>query len=112
MTQWVVGVAPLLPGFIAAVNLSISISDGAVELYYLNYMYGFMASAFVYALLHRLVPDQKLDAFVQESPPAKEVQALYDDRWDITYAEAGTQIEDSPRPADPRKGAASVTTSV
>ncbi|KAI8683426.1 Fungal-trans domain-containing protein [Fusarium keratoplasticum] len=109
---WVVGVAPLLPGFIAAVNLSISISDGAIELYYLNYMYGFMASAFVYALLHRLVPDQKLDAFVQESPSAKEVQALYDGRWDITYAEAGTQIEDSPPPADPRKGAASVTTSV
>ena len=110
LTQWIVGVVPILPGFIAAVNLSISIPDGVTELYYLNYVYGFMASAFAYALLHRLVSDQKLDAFVQENTSAKEVQDLYHGRWDITYAEAGAEIED-PLP-DNRKVAASVTASV
>ncbi|KAM0428508.1 hypothetical protein ACHAPT_006868 [Fusarium lateritium] len=107
---WTIGVAPLLPGFIAAVNQSISMPDSVTEFYYLNYLYGFLASAFVYALLHRLVPDKKFDAFVQATPSAKEVQNLYHGRWDITYAEAGARIEDSQ--PDNRKGVESLTTSV
>ncbi|KAF4975216.1 hypothetical protein FZEAL_7973 [Fusarium zealandicum] len=84
---WIVGVAPLLPGFIAAVDLTITIPDGAVELYYLNYLYGFLASGFMYSLLHIVVPDKTLDAFVRDNPSAKELQQLYDGRWDIAYAD-------------------------
>ncbi|KAF5012671.1 hypothetical protein FDECE_1302 [Fusarium decemcellulare] len=99
---WIVGVAPLLPGFIAAVNLSIKIPDGAVELYYLNYLYGFLASALVYTLLHRFVPDQKFDNFIRTSESAKTLQDQYGGRWDITYAESAevseTQFVDDKAP--------------
>lgn len=85
--QWIVGVVPCLPGFVAAVNTSVTVTDGATEFYYLNYLYGFLVSALVYSLLHFVFPDQKLDAFVRESPSAKELQQTYDDRWAIVTAE-------------------------
>lgn len=81
------GVAPCLPGFVAAVNTSVKVPDGATEFYYLNYLYGFLASASVYSLLHFVFPDQKLDAFVRDSPSAKEVQQAYDESWAIVTAE-------------------------
>ncbi|KAM5359734.1 hypothetical protein ACJZ2D_014261 [Fusarium nematophilum] len=108
---WIIGVTPCLPGFIAAVNLSITISDGATELYYMNYLYGFLSSAFVYALLHWAVPDKKLDAFVRESPSAKELQQLYNGRWDVTMAEAPGGHSESHSEGN-GKGPESRTTSV
>ncbi|KAH6114452.1 hypothetical protein HBI69_127770 [Parastagonospora nodorum] len=84
---WVVGALPCLPGFIAALNLSIIASDGAVELYYMNYLYGFLSSALVYLLLHWAVPDKKLDNFVKSSLSAHELQRLYDGRWQVTMGQ-------------------------
>ncbi|KAF5667675.1 hypothetical protein FCIRC_9833 [Fusarium circinatum] len=85
---WIVGVAPTMPGFIAAVNLNAKVSDGAKNLYQLNYLFGFIVSAAVYYGLHIAVPDKKFDAFIKDGTTAKEVQAVYDERWDMTYSES------------------------
>lgn len=85
---WAVGVLPCLPGFIAAVNLSITVADGAVELYYMNYLYGFLSSTLVYSLLHWALPDKKFDAFIKDSASAGELLELYHRRWELTVAEA------------------------
>ncbi|KAF7552927.1 hypothetical protein G7Z17_g3992 [Cylindrodendrum hubeiense] len=84
---WIVGVVPCLPGFIAAVDMTVSVTDGATELYYLNYLYGFLASGLVYSLLHFVFPDAKSAEFVRNSPSAKELQQQYETRWDVTLAE-------------------------
>lgn len=78
----------------AAVNTSVVISDGATELFYLNYLYGFLASAVAYALLHRIFPDRKLDAFVQNGASARETQRFYNRRWDVIEAQTPEIEED------------------
>ncbi|POR39408.1 Uncharacterized protein TPAR_00411 [Tolypocladium paradoxum] len=79
---WLVGVVPCLPGFISHVNGSVKVTDGAVQLFYLNYLYGFLASAVVYALLHWAFPAPALDDFVRDATSARELQQHYRDRWD------------------------------
>ncbi|KAF3002141.1 hypothetical protein E8E14_002811 [Neopestalotiopsis sp. 37M] len=79
---WVVGVAPCLPGFIASINTSISVPDGAIELYYLNYLYGFLSSALCFALLHWIFPDAYVDAFVKGPETAKEIMYQHHLVWD------------------------------
>ncbi|KAJ6440557.1 NCS1 nucleoside transporter family protein [Purpureocillium lavendulum] len=79
---WIVGVIPPLPGFISQVNTSVTVTDAAVELYYLNYLYGYLASLVVYSLLHWAFPAKSLDAFVREPTTAAELQQHYRDRWD------------------------------
>lgn len=79
---WLVGCTPCLPGFVAAVNQSVQVPDGAVELYYLNYVYGFTSSMVLYALLHRIFPSRDLDEFVSEPTSARELQVRYSEKWD------------------------------
>ncbi|KAL4793049.1 permease for cytosine/purines, uracil, thiamine, allantoin-domain-containing protein [Aspergillus venezuelensis] len=86
---WVIGVVPTMPGFVAAVNTSIHVSDQATELYYINYLYGFLVSAAVHTFLHWAIPDRKLDSFVKGATPAKEIQALYDSRWGVLVGQEG-----------------------
>ncbi|KAL6411529.1 NCS1 nucleoside transporter family protein [Ilyonectria robusta] len=94
--QWIVGVVPCLPGFIAAVDTSVSVSDGATELYYTNYMYGFLSSALVYSVLHFAFPDARSDDFVRNSPSARDLQQQYQTRWDdVTLAETPELHDDS-----------------
>jgi nucleobase:cation symporter-1, NCS1 family len=88
-----VGVVPCLPGFVAAVNTSVKVTDSATEFYYLNYLYGFLVSASIYSLLHFVFPDQKLNAFVRDSPSAKELQQTYDERWAIVTGENSSVSE-------------------
>ncbi|RFN55296.1 hypothetical protein FIE12Z_549 [Fusarium flagelliforme] len=90
---WIVGVAPQMPGFIAAVNPSVQISDGAIELYRLNYLFGFMISAVVYYVLHLVVPERKLDEFVKDGISAQETQQKYHESWNMPYTdgEPGSQ---------------------
>ncbi|KAL7811658.1 permease for cytosine/purines, uracil, thiamine, allantoin domain-containing protein [Trichoderma gracile] len=80
---WAVGVAPCLPGFIGAVNRSVLLPEGMAELFYLNYLYGFLSSAGVYVLLHWLFPARNVDRFVRTSPSPGEVQQFYSDRWEL-----------------------------
>jgi NCS1 family nucleobase:cation symporter-1 len=99
--------APTLPGFIAAVNTSVTVPDGATELYYMSYLYGFFASGAVYALLHRLFPAAQLDNFVNGSMPAEQLIGLYSDKWeDVGYESfhasqeyVGKQADEMPAPA-------------
>ncbi|RKU46126.1 hypothetical protein DL546_006888 [Coniochaeta pulveracea] len=87
---WMVGFAPLMPGFIAAVNTSATVSSGATELYYLSYLYGFCASGLVFILLHRLLPAPNFDAFVRNSMSAEGAQMYYKEKWDdIQYEDGG-----------------------
>ncbi|KAK8927179.1 Allantoin permease [Metarhizium anisopliae] len=84
---WIVGVAPCLPGFVAAVDTSVSVTDGAAEMYYINYLYGFLSSATLYILLHWIFPAPAVEAFVREAPSSREIQRYYCNRWDIPLAE-------------------------
>lgn len=77
-----IGVAPCLPGFIATVNTTVKVSNGAIELYYMSYLYGFLVSAAVYTALHRLVPVKEIDSFVNDGRTAAEVQSHFTERWE------------------------------
>jgi len=55
---WFLGWVPLLGGFASAVNPSLSISTGALHLYYLGYIYGFSFSFFVYIGLSKVFPPE------------------------------------------------------
>lgn len=65
-----------------------TVSSGATELYYMNYLYGFLSSAAVYSVLHCVLPDNKLSDFIHSGDSVKETQQLYHGRWDVTLAEA------------------------
>lgn len=85
--QWLVGVIPCMPGFIAAVDTSVTVSPGATELYYMSYVYGLLSSGLVYAVLHRVFPVKVLESFVRTAPSAKELRELHLGEWDCTLAE-------------------------
>ena len=53
---FVIGFAPLLPGFAKAVTSTISVSDGASHIYNLGYLYGFMTTSVVYVVLSMVFP--------------------------------------------------------
>ncbi|KAJ0298280.1 hypothetical protein COL5a_002825 [Colletotrichum fioriniae] len=84
---WLVGVVPCMPGFIAAVDSSVTVSESATELYSMSYIYGLFSSGLVYVLLHRLSPARSLDAFVKDAPSARELQQMQQSKWDVTLAE-------------------------
>ncbi|KAM0220574.1 hypothetical protein ACHAPA_004005 [Fusarium lateritium] len=109
---WIVGVAPTMPGFIAAVNPSVQISNGAINLYQLNYLFGFVVSAFVYYTLHRFVPDERFNAFVKGGDTAKDVQQVYEERWDMTYTDTDGEPGSESHSIQRNKGPGSVATSV
>ncbi|KAL2875824.1 hypothetical protein SGCOL_008971 [Colletotrichum sp. CLE4] len=90
---WLVGVVPCMPGFIAAVDTSVTVSEGATELYSMSYIYGLLSSGLVYALLHRYFPAKSLDAFVRDSPSAHELQQMHQSKWDVTLAETPEILE-------------------
>ncbi|KAK2036173.1 thiamine transporter [Colletotrichum somersetense] len=94
---WLVGVVPCMPGFVAAVDTSVTVSEGAIELYYMSYMYGLLSSGLVYALLHKVFPAKALDSFVKNSPSARELQHLHQGKWDVTLAETTDVLESNLR---------------
>lgn len=57
-------------------------SVGATNLYDLSFVYGFVASGFVYYLLHVVFPARALDAFVKNSMTARQAMAHYREKWD------------------------------
>jgi NCS1 family nucleobase:cation symporter-1 len=57
------------------------------ELYYLNYLYGFLVSALVYYVLHVAFPADRLDNFVQNAGSPVEVQRIYRETWEILAAQ-------------------------
>lgn len=53
---WIVGWAPQLPGFIGTINPKIKVSAGAIHLYYLAFIVGFLISFLLYWALNKLSP--------------------------------------------------------
>jgi NCS1 family nucleobase:cation symporter-1 len=53
----------------------------------MSYIYGFIASALVYALLHKVFPSKAQADFVNQPATSIEVRRLYEERWDVTLAE-------------------------
>ncbi|KAK8113350.1 NCS1 nucleoside transporter family protein [Apiospora sp. TS-2023a] len=101
-----VGCAPLLPGFISAVNPEIIVSVGATNLYDLSFIYGFVASGFVYFLLHLVFPAPALDAFVKNSMTARQTMSHYRQKWDAVDGpgiEEGVVVQEVDNPMDPLK---------
>ncbi|KAF2018407.1 hypothetical protein BU24DRAFT_421395 [Aaosphaeria arxii CBS 175.79] len=80
---WIIGAAPCIPGFVAAVNFSVVVSDGATELYYLNYLFGFLASAVAFSILHFVFPAKRVDEFVRSDMSSKGLRKFYEDRWEV-----------------------------
>ena len=71
-----------MPGFISAVNPSITVPIGATRLYYICFLNGFAISSAVFILLHRFFPARAHQAFVDGRMTAKETMALYQEKWD------------------------------
>lgn len=93
--QWLVGVIPCMPGFVAAVDTSVTVSPGATELYYMSYIYGLLSSGLVYAVLHWTFPAKALESFVRTAPSARELRELHLGEWDCTLAETpNVQVAD------------------
>ncbi|CRK24231.1 hypothetical protein BN1723_013215 [Verticillium longisporum] len=90
---WLIGVIPCMPGFIAAVTPNVTVTDGATELYYMSYIYGFLSAGTVYILLHRFFPAKAVDAFVRGSPSPKELREATYGHWDVTLAETHDHLE-------------------
>ncbi|KAK8058132.1 hypothetical protein PG994_008580 [Apiospora phragmitis] len=101
-----VGCAPLLPGFIAAVNPDITVPAGATHLYDLSFIYGFAASGSVYSLLHVVFPARALDAFVKDSMTARQTMNHYREKWDAVDGsgiDEGVVFQAVDSPVGPRK---------
>jgi NCS1 family nucleobase:cation symporter-1 len=60
----------------------VTVTDGATELYYLNYLYGYVSSVVLYTSLHWIFPSRNLDSFVAEPTRARDLQKYYTERWD------------------------------
>ncbi|KAH6648198.1 permease for cytosine/purines, uracil, thiamine, allantoin-domain-containing protein [Truncatella angustata] len=82
---WLVGIAMCLPGFIAAVDTSITVPNSVAEFYDLNCVYGFLSGALCYIILHGVFPASAVDAFANQSPEAKEMHRLHHIRWDTAF---------------------------
>lgn len=80
--QWICGVVPSLPGFIAYVSPSITVPIGLTHLYYICFLTGMSISAAVYVALHYAVPDRRLQAFVNSAPPARQLMDEYRELYD------------------------------
>ncbi|ORY30779.1 permease for cytosine/purines, uracil, thiamine, allantoin-domain-containing protein [Naematelia encephala] len=76
---WVIGVAPVFPGFLASVS-TVTVSEGAQKMYYLCFPAGFVISGTVYLAFCKIWP----------VPGVGEVDA-----YDIfgTFGEPGTQMD-------------------
>jgi NCS1 family nucleobase:cation symporter-1 len=73
-----------MPGFIAAVQPSITVPIGLTHLYYICFLSGFAISASVYCTLHFVFPTRAVKDFVVKSAPAEVLMREYQERWDGT----------------------------
>lgn len=84
---WIVGVAPCLPGFVAQINGDQTMPEPAMELFYLNYLYGYLVSGVVFVALHKLIPARSVDDFVRKPETARQLQLHYRQLWDEVPSE-------------------------
>lgn len=82
LTQWVLGVWPSMPGFVAAVNSTIKVSIGWTHLYYISFLVGTAISALAFIALHRFFPVRPIRDYVNSAPSRRIVQSEYRAKWD------------------------------
>jgi NCS1 family nucleobase:cation symporter-1 len=93
LLQWICGTAPSMPGFVAAVQPSITVPIGLTHLYYICFLAGFAISASIYCSLHFIFPARELKQFVENSPSAKELMVEYQERWDGESSEFVSDVD-------------------
>jgi len=71
---WFLGWVPLLGGFASSVNPNLSISTGALHLYYLGYIYGFSVSFVLYVGLSKVFPPQAVVKYAETSYETRGIQ--------------------------------------
>lgn len=92
--QWAMGVWPSMPGFVAAVNSSVTVSIGWTRLYYISFLVGTAISALTYSALHYFFPAPSVKDYLLQAPPRRVVQAQFTAKWD---GEEVTQYFDRPK---------------
>ena len=73
-----------MPGFISAVNTSITIPIGCTRLYYICFLNGFAISSVVFITLHRFFPAPMQKDFVDSPVDKRQVMREYQEKWDMT----------------------------
>lgn len=71
-----------MPGFVAAVQTSITVPIGLTHLYYICFLSGFAISAGVYCFLHFVFPAKMSQGFVKDGSSPAYLQRDYQERWD------------------------------
>ncbi|KIY48482.1 allantoin permease [Fistulina hepatica ATCC 64428] len=95
IVAWALGVFPSLPGFVAAVNTSVVVSDGWMHVYYICFLSGFAISAFVFVLLHTVFPANRVKEYVRTAPAPHVLQEEFREKWDLDV-----MVVDSSEPED------------
>ncbi|TLD35488.1 NCS1 nucleoside transporter family [Venturia nashicola] len=72
VAAWLAGCVPLIGGFAAAVNSSVSVSTGAIHLYKLGYLYGFFSSFVLYSALSTAFPPKQTFVYGSEKTEGAE----------------------------------------
>ena len=70
-----------MPGFISAVNPSVTVPVGCTRLYYICFLNGFAISSVVFMLLHRFFPANGVDAFVNGPMDKEQTMRYYQEEW-------------------------------
>ena len=66
-----------MPGFIVAVQLSVTVPVGLTHLHYICFLAGFAISAIIYCALHFVFPAHASKQFVAEDLSARELMREY-----------------------------------
>lgn len=91
--QWICGTAPSMPGFVAAVQPSVTVPIGLTHLYYICFLSGFAISASIYCLLHLIFPAVGSKQFVADVASLRELMKEYQDRWDGQTIESASDTD-------------------
>ncbi|RDW60612.1 NCS1 nucleoside transporter family protein-3 [Coleophoma cylindrospora] len=67
VVAWLMGCVPLIPGFANSINTSMKVSEGALNLYNLGYIFGFCASFVLYSGISILFPPRS--TFTAQTKP-------------------------------------------
>jgi len=94
VVAWTCGVAPSMPGFIAAVKPSITVPKALTHLYYLCFLSGFAISASLYVFLHFVFPAKASQAFVKNGSTPASLMRKYQERWDGEIAREDVAFND------------------
>jgi NCS1 family nucleobase:cation symporter-1 len=82
-----------MPGFVAAVQPSVTVPMGLTHLYYICFLSGFAISASVFSLLHFIFPAVTSQRFVADGTSPRELMKEYQERWDAEIVESATDTE-------------------